>query len=166
MNKLNSELRECAVGHGLCTQWQGEWNDDKTQQELIDMYVRGLDFCIEHDYPTTDFIKEHFDSYLLRKNRIYVDEEVEGGESGVYVINGKCNGEVRFEDFTVATLHVRHDSELNVVAEGLSKVFIKVYNHAKVHVKQSDMAKVYVYLYGDECTIEREGEVMIRKGRV
>lgn len=57
MNRLNSELRGHAVSYGLCTQWQGDWQNNKSQQELIGMYIRGIDFCIEHDYPTVEYIK-------------------------------------------------------------------------------------------------------------
>lgn len=166
MNRLNRELRDDAVAYGMCPQWQSEWNDDKTQQELLDMYVRALDFCIEHDYHTVAFIKEHVDPYLRRKNRIYVDEEVEGGESGIYMVNGKCRGEAVFDDLAVATLYVRHDSELCIVAKGLSKIFVRVYDRARIHVTQSDMGKVYVYVCGEECAVECEGDVMMRTSRV
>ena len=39
MNRLNSELRGHAVSYGLCTQWQGDWQNNKSQQELIGMYT-------------------------------------------------------------------------------------------------------------------------------
>ena len=39
MNRLNSELRGHAVSYGLCTQWQGDWQNNKSQQELIGMYI-------------------------------------------------------------------------------------------------------------------------------
>ena len=42
MNRLNSELRGHAVSYGLCTQWQGDWQNNKSQQELIGMYIRCL----------------------------------------------------------------------------------------------------------------------------
>ena len=41
MNRLNSELRGHAVSYGLCTQWQGDWQNNKSQQELIGMYIYG-----------------------------------------------------------------------------------------------------------------------------
>ena len=37
MNRLNSELRGYAVSYGLCTQWQGDWHNNKSQQELISL---------------------------------------------------------------------------------------------------------------------------------
>ena len=66
MNRLNSELRGHAVSYGLCTQWQGDWQNNKSQQELIGMYIRGIDFCIEHDYPTVVNVQANFLSVNLQ----------------------------------------------------------------------------------------------------
>ena len=162
MNRLNSELRGHAVSYGLCTQWQGDWQNNKSQQELTGMYIRGIDFCIEHDYPTVEYIKGNFDRSLLHQNHIFVDEPVIGGDNGVYVLNGKCSGKLSFGKFTVVTLHLRHDSELTLEVEDCAKVFVSVYDRAKLHVRQSDVAKVYVYVHGGNCKIESEGNVMVR----
>ena len=151
MNRLNSELRGHAVSYGLCTQWQGDWQNNKSQQELIEMYIRGIDFCIEHDYPTVEYIKGNFDRSLLHQNHIFVDEPVTGGDNGVYV-----------SKFTAATLHLRHDSELTLEVEDCAKVFVSVYDRAILHVRQSDMAKVYVYVHGKNCKVEADGNVMVR----
>lgn len=162
MNRLNSELRGHAVSYGLCTQWQGDWQNNKSQQELIEMYIRGIDFCIEHDYPSVEYIKANFDRDLLHKNHVFADEPVAGGDNGVYVVNGKCSGKLSFGKFAAATLHLRHDSELNIEVEGCAKIFVSVYDRAKVHVKQSDVAKVYVYVLSKDCNVESEGNVMVR----
>lgn len=162
MNRLNSELRGYAVSYGLCTQWQGDWQNNKSQQELIEMYIRGIDFCIEHDYPTVEYIKGNFDRSLLHQNHIFVDEPVTGGDNGVYVLNGKCSGKFSFSKFTAATLHLRHDSELTLEVEDCAKVFVSVYDRAILHVRQSDMAKVYVYVHGKNCKVEADGNVMVR----
>ena len=107
MNRLNSELRGHAVSYGLCTQWQGDWQNNKSQQELIGMYIRGIDFCIEHDYPTVEYIKGNFDRSLLHQKHIFVEEPVTGANNGAYVLSGKCSGKFSFSKFTAATLHLR-----------------------------------------------------------
>lgn len=162
MDKLNTDLRDHAVSYGLCQQWQNDWQDNKNQQELIDMYIRGIDFCIEHGYPTVDYIKNNFDRSLLHENHIFVDERVDGGDNGIYVISGKCSGKLSFDRFTVATVHLRHDSELTIEVGDCANVFVSVYDRAKVHVKQNGVAKVYVYVYNGNCEVEAEGDVMVR----
>ena len=46
--------------------------------------------------------------------------------------------------------------------EGCAKVFVSVYDRAILHVRQSDMAKVYVYVHGKNCKVEADGNVMVR----
>jgi hypothetical protein len=66
MKELSIELRNMAREAGLCDQWFGEWNDDSDNTTLFDKYKRGIDFCIEHGYPTNEFIKSHWDKEMLR----------------------------------------------------------------------------------------------------
>ncbi len=163
MDKLNRELRDKAVSLGLCRQWQGDWMESKSQQELIEMYVRGIDFCIEHDYPSVDFIKERFDARMLRMNRVFVDEEVENTGSGVYVLNGKCTGVLRFDRFDVATVYVRHECEVVIEAEELARVFVRVYEGASVTVSRKDAAKVFVRVYGVDAEVCAGDGVKVRR---
>ena len=57
---VSDELKEKAISLGLCTPWQKRWqNEDK--HSLCQMYIKGLDFCIDHDYPSCTYMKKHFD---------------------------------------------------------------------------------------------------------
>lgn len=147
MDKLNTELRTDAVKLGLCNLGQSEWETNKTPQELVEMWVRGIDFAILHDYPSVDFIKANFDRDLLHMNLVYVDEEVEiqDAPSGIYVFCGDCRGTVEFAPWTAATVYVRHGSKLNIVAGDFAKVFIRLYDESEVSAEAEEDASVKVY---------------------
>ena len=123
-----------------------------------------MDFCIENNYPSTTYIKKNFDKTILHKNLIFVDEDVAGmcGESGIYVLNGRCTGSMDFKGFAVATLYVRHTSEITVSIRHLARVFIRVYDKAKVFVTHTGGAKVYVYRYGYDTTVSVDSDVRVR----
>jgi len=130
--ELNIALREMARSAGLCDQWYNEWKDDSTIDECLDRYVRGFDFAIEKDYPPLDFIRKNFDIEDMHRHDIYLDEKVDilDAESGTYIFLGKCEGNIRFESFSVGTLYVRHDSKITVFANDFAKVFVSVYDDA------------------------------------
>jgi hypothetical protein len=136
MNELNNELRNTAIDAGLCNVWQNDWSVDKTPEELIEMYKRGIDFCIKHDYPTLDYIKNNFPRKLLNDNLIFVDERIDFGNkelpSGVWVINGSCTGTLIFNRWAAATVYVRHNSNVTIVADGSARVFVRVMDNAEV----------------------------------
>lgn len=147
MDKLNTELRQQAVDFGLCDKWRGDWKSDKNQQELIDMWKKGIDFAIIHDYPSIDFIKANFDRELLNRNLVFVDEsiEIKNAPSGIYVINGECSGTLWFNSWAAATVYVRHNSNVRIIADDFAKVFVRLYDDASADVIELDGAVIKVY---------------------
>ncbi len=146
MKNLNETLKRQAISLGLCKQWTEEWGDCD-QQKLIDKYKKGIDFCIEHQYPSNEFIKANFDLALLHNNLIYVDEHISlvSAPSGIYVLNGECTGTLRFREWAAATVYVRHTSKVSIIAEDFAKVFVRVYDEADVDVCDVGDAVVRVY---------------------
>lgn len=147
MDKLNEELRSEAIRNGLCERWQKDWESDKNPQELIDMWKRGIDFALLHDYPSTDFIKTNFDRGLLNKNLIFVDDHInlEKAPSGIYIINGGCSGTLWFGSWAAATVYIRHGSKITVIADDFAKVFVRLYDDADAEVVELEDAVVKVY---------------------
>jgi hypothetical protein len=83
----------------------------------------------------------------------------------VVVIQGSSNGQLLYDGMTTADVYVRHNSEVTIDCSRLSKIFISVYDNAKVNATQRDGAAVYVYLHGENCSVESDGDVMIRRSK-
>lgn len=147
MDRLNEELRNRAIDCGLCAKWQSEWDSDRTPQELIDMWKRGIDFGIAHNFPSNDFIKTNFDRTLLHQNLIFVDEhiDIECAPNGVYVLNGECSGTLHFREWAAATVYVRHTSKVSVIAEDFAKVFVRLYDGGEADICDIGNAVVKTY---------------------
>lgn len=147
MDKLNTELRAEAIRNGLCAQWQADWADDKTPQELIEMYKKGIDFGIAYQYPSNEYIKANFDRDLLNYNLVFIDEDInlDNAPSGVYVLNGECSGTIRLAPWAVATLYLRHDTNVSIEAGDFARVFVRLYNNADATVNVCESAIVKVY---------------------
>ena len=114
------------------------------------MWKRGIDFGLVHDYPSTEFIKENFDSTLLHKNLIFVDEHINLGyaPNGIYILNGECSGTLHFREWAAATVYVRHTSKVSIIAEDFAKVFVRVYDDADGSVWEVGDAVIKVYSRG------------------
>lgn len=163
---LGKKLKSQAEMLGACE--QGLENLEKlNEQELINRYIHFIDFCIESNYPTNEFIKENFDKKLLEHNNIYVDAGIERRNARtVVVVQGKSKGLLTYDSWTTADVYVRHDSEVTIDCSRMSKVFINVYDNAKVKAIQRDGASVYVYKHGDNCEVIADGDVMQRRSGV
>lgn len=162
--ELNLMLRDEADRLGICEKFREVWNDDFSRQDLINFYKRGIEFCIDYDWPSNDFIKKHFDNDLLKKNNIYMGEfGTVQNMNGVYICNDDSKGVLKFSGMDVATIYVRGKSSVSIEAGDISKVFIDLLDEAEVHVKQIGSAAVYVYQKSKKSKLETEGKVMIRR---
>lgn len=148
----------------FCEKFQELWRDDFTREELVGLYKRGIEYCVEHDWPDNGFIKENFDKELLRKCKVFVDDDFGNidGSTGVYVINGASSGELTFDAFDTATIYIRQASDIVINAKVLSRVFIDLYDNASAVIKQSDNASVFVYKRSKGAKLVTEGKVTIR----
>ena len=146
MNNLSETLKQQAVDLGLCRPWTEAWGDCD-QQELIDKYKKGIDFCIDKQYPSNERIKANFDRALLNANLIFVDEHIrlDDAPSGIYILNGECSGSIRFAPWTAATVYVRHTSNVRIIAGDFAKVFVRLYDEAEVKTEAEESAVVRVY---------------------
>lgn len=134
ITELNKVLREKAVEHGLCDDWQKNiWNRDLSYQELLMIFIRGFDFSVNKDWIDYGFIKEVFPEEELHKGNVYIDEKVVINEAsnGYYVFLGNCEAEVYIDGFKAVTVYVRHQSKVNVNASGGAKVFVTYYDQSK-----------------------------------
>lgn len=162
---IGKQLKSQAESLGACEKGLNGL-DRLNEQELINRYVHFIDFVIENNFPSNEFIKDNFDKSLLEHNNIYVDAEFERRNARqIVVIQGESKGVLLFDGMTTSDVYIRHDSEVTIDCSRLSKIFISVYDNAKIHITQRDGASVYVYLHGENCSVESDGEVMIRRSK-
>lgn len=158
MSKLSNDLKNKAIGLGLCNQWTAEWGSPD-KDELLDKYVRGIDFCIKNDYPSIEYMKSNFTG-VMENHGVFVDNILDLNNRSVAIINGKCEGLLSYNKYNTGRIYVRHESIVRIVAKENSKIFISTYDNSKITVECLDNAKVYVYKYGG--VIEYTGNVIIR----
>lgn len=162
---IGKQLKSQAESLGACEKGLNGL-EKLNEHELINRYIHFIDFAIDVNWPSNEFIKENFDRSLLEHNNIYVDAEFERRNARqVVVIQGESKGTLLFDGLTTSDVYIRHDSEVTVDCSRLSKIFISLYDNAKVNVTQRDGASVYVYLHGENCSVESDGEVMIRRSK-
>lgn len=161
--ELNKALRDRARELGLCDKWYKEWDKKSTRQELIEKYIKGIDFCIQHDFPNLDFAREYFPNNQLVQNGIFLDDSVDAYNLKTAVLLGGSKGEIRYDGQRAGDVYVRHQSEVVITAEGGARVFVEVYDNCKVFAKADETSKIFVYYHGGD--IQSEGSVLVRDKR-
>jgi hypothetical protein len=149
--KLNSELAKMAKIHGICENWHLELKNETDIDNMLEMYVKGIDFCLSNDFPTNDFIRKNFKG-KMESHGIHLDETLRVISEPKTIALGKCSGTVKAENFDVCEIFIKNESEVTVMAKGNSFVMIDVFDNAKVHIFTYDNAKVYINRYGGQIT--------------
>lgn len=170
MNK-SKILKDLARRNGLCDEWYSKWNDNCSEDELLDKAIMGLNFLFQKNYPDIEIIRKFFDKDNLKKHNIFLDDNIwianpcsSTQEEKRALFVGNTNGVVRIDGYNIADLFIMNDCDITIECCNLSKVFINIADNAKVHVVQEDAASVYVYLK-DNSTCTTSGDVKIRDRR-
>lgn len=157
---LSARMRDEAIGLGLCKQWTEEWGD-AGKHAMCEKFIDGLDFCINHNWPSVDVIKNEFGD-VMHEYGIYADESVNIDGEGTIVLNGHCEGSIGVTDTSVGNIYVRHSSEARINVKDYAYVHINVYDNASVVVSCEATARCFVYHYGGQVKVEGK-HVVIRE---
>ena len=159
--KLSLEMKAQAVNLGLCKMWTDEWEDDTSKEELVGKFIAGLDFCLEHDWPSVADMKRLFGG-VMQKQGVFADERVAIKNAATTILNGSCECSATFDGCASGDIYVRHKSILRVKAHDDARVFVTVLNNASVEVTADGASKVFVYRYDDGKVLSSNGNVVIR----
>lgn len=171
--ELSINLREDARRMGLCDEWYGEWQDDTDKQQLLDKYIRGLDFCFKHRWPSLPFAKAQFPQQLLRDNGILVDDKysfpVREKETRRlvchrnYVALGNSELTVRYSfRKNACNIWARDNSKIHAYAKYGSFMLVHLFDNAEVIAETDMSSKIAVICHSDKASVSKNGIVTVK----
>lgn len=146
-NKLSLKLRSEADSLGLCKEWHNAWKDNSTEQELINKCLRGIDFCLQHKWPDTNFIRSHFDTATLRQNMILADDKYSLNLNKEWhdrcirpyaVLLGKSESNIRISCPSPVIIYLNDESQVKIFVHTHEMVRIEVRGNTNVEVLSDD----------------------------
>lgn len=172
--ELSNILKTDARRLGLCDQWYGDWKEDTNKQELINLYIRGLDFCIERRWPSKQFVKHHFPQDLLRENGILVDDirsyPVRNPETRRliylkdYVLIGESSTVIRYSFRPhVCNVWAMDTSKVTVDVKYGAYILIHLFDKATADVTTDLVSKCTVIRHSENTKVTRNGCVNIKE---
>lgn len=159
--KLNKELAKQAKNHGICKEWHADLKSTEDIEKMLDMYLKGIDFCLSNDYPKNDFIRANFKGKMEHKG-IHLDERLNVVNERKVVCLGNCFGTVETDSFHVSEVFVKNGSEIIITARGNSFVMIDMFDDSQVTVYVKDNAKVCINHYGGDFFRNEDNNGMIK----
>lgn len=162
---IGKDIARIAKSHNICQEWHDRILTTKEKEELIEMYLKGIDFCMEYDFPPLDFVKKNFTG-LMEEYGIYADTTFDSDFKKKVVVLGDCNGTVTAGGYRTCEVFVRHISRVKVMATDHAFVVVNVYDKAEVEISASDESKVCVYGWikhpETQVKITKEGNARVK----
>lgn len=149
MMELIEKLKLDGESKGLCRLWRAKLKPGMDIENLVELYVKGIDFCISEDYPTLDFMRANFRG-KSEQYGVYIDDDVHLENAANTVLNGSCKAMIKFDDYAVSRVFIRHDSQAAIIASDHAMITIDAFDDSKVIVATAgDNAQVYINQYGN-----------------
>lgn len=161
--ELNKQLKQDGIAVGLCSQYQGLLDRSDTVEKMVRLFIRGIDFCINNDYPTLDFMRKNFKGKSEPYGG-YVDDEITGLRNAPdVVLNGDCKAFLEYGEYSVSRLYVRHGSLARIFVSGHAVLTIDAFDNSHLVVAVAGgNAQVIVNKY-DNAIVETIGDGIIVK---
>jgi hypothetical protein len=162
MKQLSKYILHKAIQAGICQDWALKIGQTDNKDELLDMYIKGIDFCLDHNFPSNEDLLK-FGGELLVKHGIWVDEEVTSENPGYLVLLGASNGVILVGDYTVSQLYIKHNSIATVACSGNSFTVIDCFDNSIVSITASGNCKVLINSYGSAKVVhECQGSAVVK----
>lgn len=153
----NTELAEMARKAGICKEGFERIASSESIEELLFYYIEGIDFCLEHDFPSKEYLKEKGEG-VIEKYGIHIDSEVKSRNARNMVLLGDCHAHCVYDTYTVGQLFVKHSTVATVEASDSAYLVIDCFDNSVVNVVASGFSKVLVNVYGNALVEFEEKE--------
>lgn len=146
--ELNDYILKGAMQADICKPWAEQIASAGNVDELLSMYVKGIDFCLKNNFPSNaDLVRLAGDK--LQGYGIYIDNPgIDLRNCKTTALLGSCYSDLNYDKFTVAQAFIKHTSTARVVASDNSFIVIDCFDDSTLDVRAFGNAKVLVNVYG------------------
>lgn len=145
--EINKKLAQAAAVNGICAEWHERLLNTDDIERMLDMYLKGIDFCLMNEYPANDFIRRHFKGKMEHRG-IHLDDEFVANNVRKVVALGECKGTVVISGHSVSEIFAKHKSKLYITVTGNSFAMIDMFDNTEVDIVAKDSARVVINKYG------------------
>ena len=145
------QLERAAKRAGCCLDFRLRILRARSYAELLDIYVKGIRFCMHHDYPKVDYCRRNFRPQEYHTKGIFINEYLGDNvqQHKMSVCLGSCIGDLHYGEFLVRRIVCKHNAHFNITVDDYAILMVDILDNALVTINASDHARVVAYYYGD-----------------
>lgn len=129
-------LKQDGIAHGMCEKFQNEW-DNPCLAELCSFFFRGMDFCIEHNWPDMELAKQVFDAAELADYGIFIKSGTARNKMNVCTLEDS-EVHVYIPDLGMCDIYARHNSKVHIHIGYKAFCYVTVLDNAEVSIDEKE----------------------------
>lgn len=146
--ELSKYILEKARQAGICQEWADKMAVGVDEHELMKMYVEGIDFCMEKNFPSNrDLVRLGAD--VINEYGIYVDSIKKLSNRKFLVALGTSSISMTVSQSCVSQVFVKHQSEVMITADDNAYLVIDCFDDSVITISSSGNSRVLVNIYGN-----------------
>lgn len=161
MNNIGKDLAKQAKKNGICSEWYSDLKSTEDKDKLLQMYVKGIDFCLSNDYPTNDYIRANFVG-MMEAYGVHLDENLHIMNEKKVIALGTCSGNIYVGGFNVSEVFLKHESEMALTVDENAFVMVDMFDNSRLSIMASENAKVCINHYGGEIVFSQHGNAVVK----
>jgi hypothetical protein len=148
MTELNEYILQKAIEANICEEWAGKIASASGPAELMDMYCKGIDFCLSNNFPSNNDLVKLAEDELV-KHGVYVDVFIDAENKEFVVLLGASTANLDIYGHNVSQIYIKHSSKAEIRVVDIAFVVIDCFDEANVNLIASGNCKVLVNIYGN-----------------
>ena len=149
-------LKQKAIILHACQEGIDRWSDD-----LIGMYIQGIDWCLKNKYPTIADMLPY--DVLCSENGVFNNKQIDLLLTGDTYVANNCIGSVEINDYNVSRIYTSLDTKLSVSVKDNAYLIIDCYDNSNIQLSIGENAQCYVWQYGNSVIQVLSGSAKIVK---
>lgn len=128
---------------GICTEWYEQMLQDPSIENLCDMFFKGDDWAIEHNFPSVEMLEQF--KGQTEPYGLFLDHKGKAESKDHLAFFGNSEVELEYDGFSVSVLTLRQNSKAKIVARDYAFLIINLCDNAEVEVEKLDNARVKIF---------------------
>lgn len=128
---------------------------------MAEQMFKAIDFCLQHHWPSNEFISKNFDKEFRRKKNVFVDDKYSIVNPEHALALGESEIKVRYNAWGCGRIYVRDHSRVEVSATGWSFVIVHLFENAYIEAKQEENARIVLVKHSADVTIVADKDIKI-----
>lgn len=143
---LNKYVLEKALESRICEPWADKIAVAAGVDELMKMYVAGIDFCLKNNFPSNqDLINLGGD--IINAYGVYVDDVKKLQDRDMLVSLGASQINLVISGFNVSQVYAKHNSQIDLLAIDNAIVMVDSFDDSQINVLARGNARVMINVY-------------------